>query len=75
MYTQERRRNYYSRCSVVAAAAAPCPGDAVFHCETFLCFQKRTQLESEVKLIYNTGPERFNPNIRVCAAHFTETVS
>ncbi len=22
--------------------------------------------------VYNTVPEQFNPNIRVCAAHFTE---
>ncbi len=36
-----------------------------------LGFQKRTQLEISGS-IYNTVPEQFNPNIRVCVAQFTE---
>ncbi len=57
---------------VLLLSPAPCPGDAVFHWEreSTLGFQKRTQLE--ISYIYNTVPEQFNPNIRVCAAHFTE---
>ncbi len=44
----------------------------MFRCEEkLLClgFQKRTQLEISGSVVF---PEQFNPNIRVCAAHFTE---
>ncbi len=71
----ERRLNFYSRCSIVAAAGACC-GDAVFHCESestlFGLPKDDTTRNQRLRCIYNTFPEQFNPNIRVCAAHFTE---
>ncbi len=65
---QERRRSYYSGCSVIA-----CPGDAVFRCESeTTLFGRPKEDTTRNQCIYNTVPEQFNPNIRVCAAHFTE---
>ncbi len=61
---------------VLLLPPAPCPEDAVFRCEsesTLFGFQKRTQLEISGYVVFTTlFPEQFNPNIRVCAAHFTE---
>ncbi len=55
---------------------APCPGDAVFRCEretTFFGLPKEDTTKTQwLSYIYNTVPEQFNPNIRVCAAHFTQ---
>ncbi len=56
---------------------AQCPGDAVFRCETestLFGFQtkKDTTRNQWLSCIYNTVPEQFNTNIRVCAAHLTE---
>ncbi len=31
-----------------------------------------TTRNQRLNCIYNTVPEQFNPNIRVCAVHFTE---
>ncbi len=74
-YTNERRQNYYSRCSTVAAAGA-CPGDAVFRCESestlFGLPIEDTTINHWLSCIYNTVPEQFNPNIIVCAARFME---
>ncbi len=56
---------------VLLLPPAPCPETMCFVVkEKVLClgFQKRTQLE----ISGNTVPEPFNPNIRVCSAHFTE---
>ncbi len=53
---------------------APCPGDAVFHCESTLFGlpKEDTTRNRWISCIYYTVPEQFNPNIRVCAAHFME---
>ncbi len=71
----ERGRDFYSRSSIVAATGA-CPGDAVFRCEskTTLFGLPKEEITGNqwLSCIYNTFPEQFNPNIRVCAAHFTE---
>ncbi len=54
----------------------PCPGDAVFRCESettlFGLPKEDTTKNQWLNCIYNTVPEQFNPNIRVCAAQFTE---
>ncbi len=72
---KERRRNYYSRCSIVAAAGAM-SWDAVFHCESestlFGLPKDDTTRNQWLSCIYNTVPELFNTNIRLCAAHFME---
>ncbi len=60
---------------VLLLQPVPCPGDMCFFVKAkVLClgFQTRTQLEISGCYIYNTVPEQFNPNIRVCAAHFME---
>ncbi len=61
---------------VLLLPPAPCPGDAVFHCESestlFGLPKEDTTRNQWLSCIYNTVPEHFNPNIRVCAAHFTE---
>ncbi len=58
---------------VLLLAPAPCPGDAVFHCgrETTL-FGLPKEDTTRNQCIYNTVPEQFNPNIRVCADHLTQ---
>ncbi len=52
---------------VLLLLPAPCPGDAVFRCE-----KEDTTRNQCISCIYNTVPEQFNPNIRVCAAYFME---
>ncbi len=55
---------------VLLLLPALCPGDAVLHCKSeSTLFLARNQ---GLSCIYNTVPEQFNPNIRVCAAHFME---
>ncbi len=53
-----------------------CRGDAVFGCEiesTLFGLPKEDTTRNQwLSSIYNTVTEQFNPNIRVCAAHFTE---
>ncbi len=48
----------------------------MFHCESestlFGLPKEDTTRNQWLSCIYNTVPEQFNPNIRVCAAHFTE---
>ncbi len=54
---------------------APCRGGAVFHCEresTLFGLPKEDTTRRWLSCIYNTVPEQFYPNIRVCAAHFKE---
>ncbi len=61
---------------VLLLPPAPCPGDAVFRCESestlFGLPKEDTTRNQWLSCIYNIVPEQFNPNIRVCAAHFTE---
>ncbi len=61
---------------VLLLPPAPCPGDAVFHCESestlFGLPKKDTTRNQWLSCVYNTVPEQFNPNIQMCAAHFTE---
>ncbi len=56
---------------VLLLPQAPCPGDAVFHCESestlFGLPKEDTTRNQWLSCIYNTVPEQFNPNIRVCA--------
>ncbi len=55
---------------------APCPGDAVFRWERestlFGLPKKDTTRNKWLRCFYNTVPEQYNPNIRLCAAHFME---
>ncbi len=48
----------------------------MFRCESettlFGLPKEDTTRNQWLSCIYNTVPEQFNPNIRVCAAHFTE---
>ncbi len=48
----------------------------MFRCESkstlFGLPKKDSTIYQWLSCIYNTVPEQFNPNIRVCAAHFTE---
>ncbi len=61
---------------VLLLPSAPCPGETVFHYEsdtTLFGLPKEDMTRNQwLSCIYNTVPEQFNPNIRVCAAHFTE---
>ncbi len=61
---------------VLLLPPAPCPGDAVFHCESettlFGLPKEDTTRNQWLSCIYNTVPEQYNANIQVCAAHFTE---
>ncbi len=61
---------------VLLLPPAPCPGDAVFRCESettlFGLPKEDTTRNQWLSCIYNTVPEYFNPNIRMCAAQFTE---
>ncbi len=73
----ERRRNFYSRCSIIAAAGAMSWRRCVFRCEsksTLFGFPNEytTKKNQWLSCIYNTVPEQYSANIRVCAAHFTE---
>ncbi len=77
----KHRPNVYAKKEEITIILAvvlllPCPGDAVFHCESestlFVLTKEDTTRNQWLSCIYNTVPEQFNPNIRVCAAHFTE---
>ncbi len=71
----ERRRGYYSGCSVVAAGRRQVLETLCFVVkEKLLClgFQMSTTRNQWLSYIYNTVPEQYNPNIGVCAAQFTE---
>ncbi len=61
---------------VLLLLPAPCPGDAVFRCESestlFGLPKEDTTRNQWLSCVYNTVPERYKANIRVCAAHFTE---
>ncbi len=61
---------------VLLLPPASCRGDAVFRCERENYFvwdpKEDTTRNQWLSCIYNTVPEQFNPNIRLCAAHFTE---
>ncbi len=62
MFTQERGRDFLY-------------GDDVFCCEresTLFGLPKEDTRNQWLSCIYNTVPEQFNPNISVCAVHFTE---
>ncbi len=63
--------NYYSRCSIVAAAGAMSWRRCFVVKVKVLCLGNTTR-NQWLSCIYNTVPEQFNPNIRVCAAHFKE---
>ncbi len=71
----ERRRNFYSRCSIVVATAMLWR-HSVFGCESestlFGLPNEYTTRNQWLSYIYNTVPEQYNENIWVCAAHFTE---
>ncbi len=62
--------------AVVLLLPPPCRGDAVFRCENegtlFGLPKEDTTRNQWLRCIYNTVPEQFNPNIRVCAVHFME---
>ncbi len=57
--------------TVLLLPPAPCRGDAVFHCENESILFGLPKLDTTrnqwLSYIYNTVPEQFNPNIRVCA--------
>ncbi len=61
---------------VMLLPPAPCPGDDMFRCESetnlFGLPKEGTTRNQWLSCIYNTVTEQFNPNIRVCAVHFTE---
>ncbi len=59
---------------VLLLPPAPCRGDAVFPCESTLFGlpKEDTTRNQWLSCIFNTVPEQFNPNTRVCAAHFME---
>ncbi len=67
----ERRWNYYSRCSIVVAGAMSWRR-CVFRCESettlFGLPKEDTTRNQWLSYIYNTVPEHFNTNIRVCEA-------
>ncbi len=70
----ERRSNFYSGCSIVAAAGAVSWRCCVslWKWKYFVWDPKEDTTRNQwLSYIYNTVPEQFNPNIRVCAAHFT----
>ncbi len=72
---KERRRSYYSRCSIVAAAGAMSWRCCVslWKRKYFFGLPKEDTTRNQwLSCIYNTVPEQFNSNIRVCAAYFTE---
>ncbi len=55
---------------------APCPGDAVLRCERestlFGLPKDDTTRNKWLRCFYNTVPEQYNSNIRLCAAHVME---
>ncbi len=72
--SNEKGRDFYSRCSIIAAADAMSRRCGAFHCESesslFGLPKEDTTRNQWLSCIYNTVPEWFNPNIRVRAAHF-----
>ncbi len=60
---------------VLLLPPAPCPGDAVFCCESessLFGFPKEDTTRNQwLSYVYNTVPEKLNPNIRMCAVYFT----
>ncbi len=68
MYTQRKKAELLS--------GAMSWRDAVFRCESestlFELPKEDTTRNQWLSCIFYTVPEQFNPNIRVCAAHFTE---
>ncbi len=72
---KERGQNYYSRCSIVAAAGTMSWRRCVSLWKESTLFElpkEDTTRNRWFSCIYNTVPEQFNPNIRVCAAYFSE---
>ncbi len=68
---KERRQNYYSRCSIVAAAVAMSWRHCVFRCESeriLFGLQKRTQLEISGYVVFTTLFQNISIQILVCAA-------
>ncbi len=69
---KERGCDFYSRCSAVAATGAM----SWRRCEsetTFFGLPKEDTIKNQwLSCIYNTVPEQYNANIRVCAAQFKE---
>ncbi len=67
---KKRGHHFYSRWIIVAATGAM-SWDAVFRCESestlFGLPKEDTTRNQWLSCIHNTVPERFNPNIRVCA--------
>ncbi len=57
---------------VLLLPPAPCPGDAESETTLFGLTNEDTTRNQWLTCIYNTVPEQFNPNIILCAAHFTE---
>ncbi len=71
----ERRRNFYSRCSIVVAAAMSwrrCEFLSESESILFGLANEFTTRNQWLSYIYNTVPEQYNANIRMCAEHFTE---
>ncbi len=60
---------------VLLLPPAPCPGDAVFRCESestlFDLLNEYTTKNQWLSCIYNIVPEQYNANIQVCATHFS----
>ncbi len=56
---------------VLLLPLAPCPG-AGFHFESKTSLFGLHNWKSVVKLYLQYYPKQYNPNIRVCAAHFME---
>ncbi len=61
---------------VLLLPPASCSGDAVFRCEretTLFGLPKEDTARNQwLSCSYNTVPEQYNPNIQMCAVHFTE---
>ncbi len=75
VYAKKGGRTIILTVVVLLLPSAPCPGDAVFRCEsetTLFGLKEDTTRNQWLSYIQNTFPEQFNPNIRVCVAHFTE---
>ncbi len=70
IYTQ-RKGAWFLFTVVLLLPPAPCPGDAVFRCESetalFGLPKEDTTRNQWLSCFYNTVPEQFNPNIRLCA--------
>ncbi len=64
----KRGRDFYSRCSFGTMSWRRCESES----SLFGLPKEETTRNQWLSCIYNTVPEQYNPNIRVCAAHFTE---